>query len=71
MPPDEIDQAQAINEQFQEGILADHRRRQPAGESRETCLDCDDPIPEARRRTAPGCRRCIGCQTLQEHWRPL
>lgn len=69
--PDEIDQAQVVNEQFLEGVLADHRSRKPTGESRHTCADCDEPIPEVRRQASPGCRRCIGCQTLQENWRPM
>ena len=68
---DEIDQAQAINEQFPEGVLADHRRRRPSGKSRETCIDCEEPIPQPRRQAVPGCQRCIHCQTLHENWRPM
>ncbi|WP_422778087.1 TraR/DksA C4-type zinc finger protein [Pseudomonas shirazensis] len=25
-------------------------------------MDCDEPIPEARRLAAKGCYRCIDCQ---------
>nr|WP_175386443.1 TraR/DksA C4-type zinc finger protein [Rhizobium sp. 9140] len=32
----------------------------------EDCIDCDRPIPEARRRVFPSARRCIECQTLSE-----
>jgi len=69
--PDDLDQAQAINEQFLEGVLADHRSRQPKGGSREICADCEEPIPEPRRQAVPGCQRCIHCQALHENWRPL
>ena len=68
---DEIDKAQAINEQFLDGVLADHQHRMPKGESRRDCIDCEEPIPEARRQAAQGCQRCIACQTLHENWRPM
>lgn len=32
------------------------------GESRTHCLDCDEPIPEARRKAVKGCKYCIQCQ---------
>ena len=38
------------------------RSRLPAGESLELCEDCDEPIPEARRRAVPGVRLCVRCQ---------
>jgi phage/conjugal plasmid C-4 type zinc finger TraR family protein len=30
------------------------------------CIDCGEPIPEARQRALPGCRRCIECQQRYE-----
>ena len=30
------------------------------------CLDCGEPIPEARRQAVPGVQTCIECQTLIE-----
>ena len=36
------------------------RERMGAGLMR--CADCDEPIPEARRRAVPGVRLCIDCQ---------
>lgn len=30
------------------------------------CIDCDEPIPQARREALRGCERCIDCQTLHE-----
>lgn len=38
------------------------RSRLPRGESLAACEDCDEPIPEARRKALPGVRRCIACQ---------
>ncbi|MGE6179138.1 TraR/DksA family transcriptional regulator [Aeromonas salmonicida] len=36
------------------------------GESRHQCEECDDPIPEERRRHIPGVRLCVPCQTRLE-----
>lgn len=69
--PDEMDRAQEINEQFLDDALAKHQRNMPRGESLVECEDCGEPIPEARRKAMPGCRRCIDCQTTLENWRPL
>jgi len=38
------------------------RSRMPVGESLERCEDCDEPIPEARRKALPGVRCCVKCQ---------
>ena len=35
-------------------------------EGADECIDCDRPIPEARRKAAPFARRCIGCQQARE-----
>ena len=69
--PDDIDRAQEACDQFQADALAAHLRKTPHGESLSACIDCDEPIPEARQRAMPGCRRCIECQTMHEHWRAL
>lgn len=37
-----------------------------AGKGAETCLDCNKPIPVARRVVAPWAVRCIECQELLE-----
>jgi phage/conjugal plasmid C-4 type zinc finger TraR family protein len=77
---DDIDRAQYHNEFYQQHAMAAHYRRQiphgpplskGGGEAGGICIDCEEPIPEARRRAMPGCQRCIGCQTLHENWRPL
>lgn len=37
------------------------------GESLTHCEECGEVIPEARRKAAPGVRRCITCQTEVDH----
>ncbi|MFT4013787.1 MAG: DksA/TraR family C4-type zinc finger protein [Paracoccus sp. (in: a-proteobacteria)] len=34
-----------------------------SGEGAEFCAECDEPIPEARRRALPGVRLCVACQS--------
>lgn len=64
---DEIDRAQGINEGHQREALAAHFRRLPAAVFAPTiCDDCGEPIPEERQKAAPGCIRCIDCQTRHE-----
>lgn len=38
------------------------RSRLRAGPSRARCEECDEPIPEARRKAVPGVRLCVSCQ---------
>lgn len=38
------------------------RARLGDGESLQECLECGDPIPEARRQALPGVSYCIRCQ---------
>lgn len=37
-------------------------RRAPEGASLSHCAECDEPIPEPRRRALPGVKLCIECQ---------
>lgn len=62
---DIIDEAQAAEAMFLREALA---RRAVAGnaESRTHCLDCEERIPEMRRKSVPGCLRCVDCQTAHE-----
>ncbi|MCL7743575.1 DksA/TraR family C4-type zinc finger protein [Guyparkeria hydrothermalis] len=46
--------------------LARVRADIPEGESLEHCEECDEVIPEARRRAVPGVRLCVSCQTEQD-----
>lgn len=44
------------------------RSRLPQGPGKTRCQECDDPIPEARRKAIPGVRLCVACQSeLEEH----
>ena len=64
----------AVNEQIEVSTreaIERARRHAPRGESRETCADCDEPIPEARRRAVPGVRLCLECQQASDKaWKP-
>ncbi|PLX97308.1 MAG: molecular chaperone DnaK [Desulfuromonas sp.] len=68
--PDEIDRAQAINERLQSDALAAHFRRHPRPDpgafAPTECEDCGEPIGEKRLAAAPGCIRCVDCQTEYE-----
>ncbi|WP_323043051.1 DksA/TraR family C4-type zinc finger protein [Gemmobacter sp.] len=60
----------AVNEQI-EASLQDElnrmkARRLPVGESLTHCAECDEPIPEARRKAIPGVKLCIDCQTARD-----
>lgn len=69
---DDIDRAQGVNEDFQAFALQQHRlNREPTGYTGTHCIDCEEEIPEERRQAVPGCLRCLDCQSLHEHWRPL
>lgn len=37
-------------------------RGRPSGPGRQTCAECDEPIPEARRQALPGVTLCRDCQ---------
>ncbi|QYK39835.1 MAG: DksA/TraR family C4-type zinc finger protein [Paracoccaceae bacterium] len=61
----------AVEEQIEASIaeeLARLRARNPlpAGTSRDTCAECDEPIPEARRAALPGVKLCIDCQSARD-----
>lgn len=43
----------------------------PKGESRPNCLECSDPIPEARRKALPGVQYCVVCQAENHDIRPM
>ena len=68
---DFIDRAAAREaEILDDSIAAQQRRADLAGksvaDSALTCVDCDEPIPEARRAAYPGVQRCVECKTLIE-----
>ena len=56
----------AVHEQIDASIEDELKRmrslRPRPGPSLARCADCDEPIPEPRRRAAPGVKLCIDCQ---------
>lgn len=42
------------------------RSRLGGGKSLKRCEECDEPIPEARRKALPGVRKCIACQEVED-----
>lgn len=56
----------AVSEQIEASISDElarlKTRRTPVGESLTHCADCEEEIPEARRRAIPGVKLCIDCQ---------
>lgn len=55
----------AVSEQIEASIedeLARMKaRKTPQGESLTHCAECEEPIPEARRKAVPGVKLCIDC----------
>jgi len=58
-----------IDDTIKDGVLR-ARAGLPAGESETHCVECDEEIPEARRRAMPGVRTCIACQSARDR-RPV
>ena len=60
----------AVSEQIEASIndeLARMKaRKSPAGESLTHCADCEEEIPEARRRAVPGVKLCIDCMAERD-----
>src|SRR5690625_7495769 len=59
----------AIHDQIESTVedgLARVRSRLPSGESRATCLECDEPIPAARQKALQGVQLCVACQEERE-----
>ncbi|MEM9845220.1 MAG: DksA/TraR family C4-type zinc finger protein [Pseudomonadota bacterium] len=66
----------AVNEQIDASVEDElnrmRARPQPVGESLHICAECDEPIPEPRRKAVPGVKLCLDCQqdrddTYQPH----
>ncbi len=54
-----------IDATIQEAILR-ARRQLPQGPSLMHCEQCDEEIPEARRKAVPGVRLCVSCQSARD-----
>lgn len=61
---DELERLANISEQQ---IAARVHAARISGTGPHYCIDCDDPIHQARREAIRGCERCTDCQTLAEH----
>ncbi|HBT3253703.1 TPA: TraR/DksA family transcriptional regulator [Klebsiella aerogenes] len=55
-----IDQANELAQQRIDMAIAAHRINHNAI-SAEYCVECGEPIPEARRQAYPGCTMCVSC----------
>ena len=64
---DIADQASDREMADREFALAARRAARPAGRSASHCVDCGEPIPEARQQAVPGVTLCVECHTVQEH----
>ncbi len=42
------------------------RANMPSGEAARFCEECDEEIPEARRKALPGVRTCVACQSVRD-----
>lgn len=71
---DDADLAQDALDRAMSAAERDLLRPSTIAESALICADCEEPIPEARRKAQPGCRLCVSCQEAREihsHWRAL
>ena len=60
----------AVHEQIEAAIGDELKRMQarraPEGESLTHCAECEELIPEGRRRAIPGVKLCIECQSKRD-----
>jgi phage/conjugal plasmid C-4 type zinc finger TraR family protein len=67
---DIYDRAQELEQKQREAALRQQAAvSRPLGTSLTHCDDCGEAIPQKRRDAAPGCTRCITCQTEAERLR--
>ena len=55
----------AVQEQIEASIQDELARLKPPGSNRPSrthCIECQDPIPQARRDAIPGVILCLECQ---------
>ncbi|MBD1404277.1 TraR/DksA family transcriptional regulator [Leclercia adecarboxylata] len=62
---DFADDASAVEELQRNAALSAHRINRDAV-SATHCVECDEQLPEARRKAYPGCTMCVDCQGEQE-----
>ena len=62
---DIIDNASTLEDLQREAALSMHRLNHSAV-SATHCVECDEELPEARRKAYPGCTMCVDCQADAE-----
>ena len=62
---DSMDLVQQRVEENLQRHIQNARARKP-GTARVLCIDCDAPIPIARREAIPGVQCCVTCQEILE-----
>lgn len=63
---DDCDLGSRHEDYFRRRAIDEARGKKDFGASRSQCIDCEEPIPAARRKAVPGCRRCVDCQAQFE-----
>ena len=61
---DQIDRANELAQMERDAQIKRRQQQQPQ-QSLTHCIDCDEPIPENRRKLQ-GVTHCIDCQTIYE-----
>ncbi|MFX2609747.1 TraR/DksA family transcriptional regulator [Enterobacter mori] len=62
------DSMDLVQQRVEEQLLRHihNARNRAPGASRVLCIECDAPIPPARRRALPGAQCCVTCQEIVE-----
>jgi len=63
---DEVDIANDYTERGLDNAINKIKNANYQGESKTECVECGEPIPEARRKLLPGVECCVYCQELNE-----
>lgn len=59
----------AVLDQIQDTVLdgvQGARSRLPNGPGTYECVECGEPIPDARRKALPGASTCVDCQVARD-----
>ncbi|EKS6393804.1 TraR/DksA family transcriptional regulator [Enterobacter hormaechei] len=62
------DSMDLVQQRVEEQLLRHihNARNRARGASHVLCIECDAPIPPARRRALPGVQCCVTCQEIVE-----
>ncbi len=66
---DVLDRASSLEAKQRQMAIANHcakQKTQAQQTSAEECIECEAPIPQARRLAILGCQHCVECQALLE-----